>query len=204
MDCCGQKIAYFLEHQCGVELSVSKIYQILGEKVNTSSAANTRRTGSAGRYRKPCLPAKWSRWTAWTLGVFAFNAVDIFAREADMLLTPELSFKQGYRFLQHSMHRRLNRYRTIVQTDGGPELKAEFEWYVLGYCLYHRMARPYKENEQAYIESFNRILRKECQGWLNCNPQQISEPTGQVEDFLQRYHYHRPHLAFDPTQPPLK
>lgn len=35
----------FWNRSSGVELSVSKIYQILGEKVNTSSAANTRRTG---------------------------------------------------------------------------------------------------------------------------------------------------------------
>ena len=31
-DCCGQKIAYFLEREYGVHLSVPKIYGILKEK----------------------------------------------------------------------------------------------------------------------------------------------------------------------------
>ena len=32
MDCCGQKILYFLKKEHGVSLSVPKIYEILAEK----------------------------------------------------------------------------------------------------------------------------------------------------------------------------
>jgi transposase-like protein len=31
-DCCGQKIAYFLEQEHGVKLSVPKIYEVLAQK----------------------------------------------------------------------------------------------------------------------------------------------------------------------------
>jgi len=48
----------------------------------------------------------------------------------------------------------------IVQTDGGPQFKGEFAQAVCTFCERHRLARPYnrpyKKNEQSYIESFNR------------------------------------------------
>ena len=53
----------------------------------------------------------------------------------------------------------------LIQTDGGSEFKEAFAERVLAYCQRHRVARPYKKNEQAYIESFNRTVRKECLGW---------------------------------------
>ncbi|MBI2836309.1 MAG: transposase [Chloroflexi bacterium] len=57
------------------------------------------------------------------------------------------------------------------------------------------MARPYCKNEQSYIESFNRTLRKECLGWNIYRPDHLPECTALVESFLSRYHYHRPHLG---------
>jgi len=47
---------------------------------------------------------------------------------------------------------------------GGPEFKGSFARQARAYCDRHRIARPYKKNEQAYIESFNRTLWKECLG----------------------------------------
>ncbi len=72
------------------------------------------------------------------------------------------------------------------------------------YCDRHRITRPYKKNEQSFIESFNRTVRKECLGWLKYQPREIPELTQQVERFLKRYHYHRPHMAFQPMRPPLE
>ncbi len=102
------------------------------------------------------------------------------------------------------MRRRFNRFVQVVQTDGGNEFEAEFSVQVWNYCHKHRIARPYKKNEQAHIESFNRTLRKECLGWAKYQPQDEKRLFGQVEAFLDRYHYRRPHLAFDPMRPPLQ
>lgn len=101
------------------------------------------------------------------------------------------------------MRRRFDNYVEVVQTDGGPEFKDKFLALVGSYCQRHRVTRPYKKNEQSYIESFNRTVRSECLGWLKYQPHDLSRLVPQVEAFLERYHYHRPHLGFDPMRPPL-
>ena len=121
-----------------------------------------------------------------------------------ILLRAELTADNGAAFLHRSMKRRFNRFVRVVQTDGGSEFEAEFGVQVWRYCEQHRIARPYKKNEQAHIESFNRTLRKECLGWNKYKPEDQARLLPVVEAFLQRYHYHRPHLAFEPMRPPLE
>ena len=135
--------------------------------------------------------------------VYAFTSVDICTREADVYLSSTLTANSGALFLAHCMPRRYNGFAELIQTDGGPEFKAEFAEVLPTWCDRHRIARPYKKNEQSFIESFNRTLRSECLGWMRYKPEQIASMTGEVERFLERYHYHRPHLAFDPIRPPL-
>jgi transposase InsO family protein len=72
-----------------------------------------------------------------------------------------------------------------------PELAATAQQY----CQHPRIARPYKKNEQAYIESFNRSLRKECLGWAKYRAKDLSGLTAQVEDWLRYYQYERPHIS---------
>jgi hypothetical protein len=60
-----------------------------------------------------------------------------------------------------------------------------------------------KKNEQSFIESFNRTVRKECLGWTHYKPEEIPELNGYVQTFLERYHYHRPHIGLG-MKPPLK
>ncbi len=94
--------------------------------------------------------------------VFAFTAVDIYSKECDVLLRPMLGAEDGKAFLEHCMPRRFDGFSKLIQTDGGSEFKAEFQETVRDFCVRHRIARPYKKNEQSYAESFNRSLRKEC------------------------------------------
>lgn len=58
--------------------------------------------------------------------VFAFTAVDIFTREADVLLRPSLLAVDGEAFLRVAMPRRFGGFVQTVQTDGGSEFEAEF------------------------------------------------------------------------------
>ncbi len=101
------------------------------------------------------------------------------------------------------MKRRFDGHVGLLQCDGGSEWKGEFPLRARLFCDRFRMARPYKKNEQSFIESFNRTLRKECLGWSRYRPDQLPLLVPRVEAFLNRYHYHRPHLAFDPMKPPL-
>ena len=127
--------------------------------------------------------------------LYAFTAIDIFTREADILIATELTADFGRQFLYQSMRRRFDGHVKLLQTDGGPEFKAEFESNVQLFCERHRVARPYRKNEQAYIESFNRTVSKECLGWAKYRTTQLSECQDMAEVFLKRYHYHRPHMG---------
>ena len=135
--------------------------------------------------------------------VFAFTGVDIFTKEVDVVIFPSLTSHDGLVYLETSMERRFNGYSDLIQTDGGPEFKDEFQRNVLRFSSRHRIARPYKKNEQSYIESFNRSLRKECLGWIKYKQSQVVELNQMVLNYLDRYHYHRPHISLG-MRPPLE
>ena len=134
--------------------------------------------------------------------IYAFTAIDVYTREADILLAPDLTAQYGSKFLAQSMRRRFDNHVHLIQTDGGPEYKADFLMHVKSFCERHRIAKPYRKNEQSYIESFNRTVRKECLGWSKYHADQLQECAEMVESFLKRYHYHRPHMSLG-MKPPL-
>jgi transposase InsO family protein len=202
--CCGQKIAYFLKKEHGIHLSAPKIYEVLAEKYVIRS--KWKKNQQRGPVPQASAPRQVVQMDTIDFGrVFAFTAVDIFSREADVLLAAELTSSQGKAFLHQCMTRRFTPgHVQVVQTDGGPEFKGEFAQAVGDFCERHRLARPYKKNEQSYIESFNRTVRKECLGWGKYPPDELPALSAEVEAFLWRYHHHRPHLAFAPMRPPLR
>lgn len=200
--CCGQKIKYFLEKEYDLQVSVTTIYQVLSEKYQLRSKWQKNKprglvpTAQAARQVIQMDTVLFGE-------VFAFTAVDIFTKESDVLLRPALEALDGKAFLEHCMPARFDGFSEIIQTDGGSEFKAEFSQAVGAYCDRHRIARPYRKNEQAFIESFNRSLRKECLGWAKYKASQIPQLALQVEDWLRYYHYERPHISLN-MRPPLQ
>ena len=199
--CCGQKIKYFLEKEYDLQVSVTTIYQVLSEKYQLRSKWQKNKprglvpTAQAARQVIQMDTVLFGE-------VFAFTAVDIFTKESDVLLRPALEALDGKAFLEHCMPARFDGFSEIIQTDGGSEFKAEFSQAVGAYCDRHRIARPYRKNEQAFIESFNRSLRKECLGWAKYKASLIPQLALQVEDWLRYYHYERPHISLN-MRPPL-
>jgi len=199
--CCGQKIQYFLEKEYGMQVSVTTIYKVLSEKYQLRSK------WQKNMPRGPVPAAKSARQviqmdTVLFGDVFAFTAIDIFTRESDVLLRPALEAADGKAFLEYCMPRRFDGFAEIIQTDGGSEFKGAFSETVSTYCYRHRVARPYKKNEQSYIESYNRSLRKECLGWSKYKSSEIPQLTLWVEEWLRYYHYVRPHISLG-MRPPL-
>ena len=193
-DCCGQKIQYFLEKGKGVHLSVPKIYEILAEKYVIRS--KWKKNKQRGPIPTAIEPRQVIQMDTIDFGeLFAFTAIDIFSKEVDILLAPALTSEYGSKFLHQSMRRRFGGHVNLLQTDGGPEFKAEFKSKLPLFCSRHRVARPYRKNEQSYIESFNRTVRKECLGWQKYRIQDLPRCQKMVELFLERYHYHRPHMG---------
>ena len=87
--CCGQKIAYFLDKEYQITLSVPKIYEVLAEKYTLRSkwTKNQKR----GQVPEADAARQVIQMDTVHFGqVFAFTAVDIFTREADVLLRPSV------------------------------------------------------------------------------------------------------------------
>ncbi|MDP3758392.1 MAG: integrase core domain-containing protein [Candidatus Daviesbacteria bacterium] len=202
MDCCGQKIIYFLEKEHGVSPAISKVYEILAEKYVIKS--KWKHNQARGAVPVAVKPREVIQMDSIDFGgIFAFTAVDIFSKEADVILAPELTSQHGVGFLDTCMKRRFNLHSDMIQADGGHEFKDKFKAKVYSYTDRFRVARPYKKNEQSYIESFNRTVRKECLGWSKYKRKDIPELTLVVDEFLNRYHYHRPHIGLG-MKPPLE
>lgn len=194
MDCCGEKIQYYLERDRHIHLAASTIYEILAEKYILRS--KWKKNQQRGAVPRAFTSREVVQMDTIDFGeLFAFTGIDIYTREADIFVAPALTAEHGYQFLKQSMARRFSGHVQLVQTDGGPEFKEIFKSHVREYCDRHRVARPYKKNEQAYIESFNRTVRKECLGWTKYRIHDQERCTDLVETFLDRYHYDRPHMG---------
>jgi len=193
-DCCGEKIQYYLKKEHHIRLAASKIYEILAEKYILRS--KWKKNQVRGPIPVATRPREVIQMDTIDFGeLFAFTGVDICSREVDIFMAPALTASYGYQFLQQSMKRRFGGHVTLLQTDGGSEFKEEFKSHVGEFCDRHRVARPYKKNEQSHVESFNRTVRKECLGWIKYRTSQLQDCTNLVEAFLDDYHYDRPHMG---------
>lgn len=198
-DCCGQKIQYYLEQDYGITVGLKLIYKILGEKYKLRSKwkKNQKRSTSI----KATKPREVIQMDTVHFGmVYAFTAVDTFAKDVSVKLYPTLTSLDGKDFLERSFQERFH-HTELLQTDGGPEFKGEFKQEVFHFADRFRVARPYKKNEQSYIESFNRTLRKECLGWGNFHPYQIPSLERELNDYLDYYHNQRAHLSLNMKTP---
>ncbi len=199
-DCCGQKIRYFLKEDYNISLGTTTIYKILSEKYQLRT--KWKRNWARGPVPHANKAREVVQMDTVDFGeIFAFTGIDIFSKEADILLRPSLTSHDGLVFLETTMDRRFDGHSDLIQADGGPEFKDEFKANVLRFTDRYRVARPYKKNEQSYIESFNRSLRKECLGWSKYKTNQLPELTKEVESYLTWYHHRRPHIGLDMKTP---
>jgi transposase InsO family protein len=197
--CCGQKIQEYLFDEFGTYLSVPSIYGILAEKYKLRS--KWKKNQKRGTPIKATKPREVIQMDSVHFGmVFAFTAVDTFAKDVFVRLYPTLTSTDGKDFLTHSFEDRFH-HTDLLQTDGGPEFKGKFKQEVFTYAERFRVARPYKKNEQSYIESFNRSLRKECLGWANFHPHQIPSLEKELTEYLHYYHTKRRHMGINMRTP---
>lgn len=131
--------------------------------------------------------------------LYAHNVVDIHTQEAQVVLLPGLTSRDGRKALESVMA--YFGSCAILHTDGGKKFGGEFEEKVGCYAQCHRLARPYRKNEQAFVESFHRPLRKECLGWRKYKPSEVEELQKEVQEYLEYYHYERPHWGLDMRTP---
>jgi len=198
-ECCGEKIEYWLNKE-EIHLSRSTIYRILNKYLQLRPKG--RKNSTRGPLPQASGPREVIQMDTVDFGdVFAFTAIDIYTREGQVVLRPGITAKDGAVALT-AFHAYFGHCQTI-QTDGGSEFEAEFAALVSTFADHHRVARPYKKNEQAFVERFNRTVRHECLGWEKYAPPHILSLQGELESWLNYYHYIRPSMAFEPMHPPL-
>jgi transposase InsO family protein len=190
--CCGEKIRYWMLKRYGASPSRTTIYRILAEKYHLRSK------WKKNQARGPVPAAEKPRQVIQTdtvdFGeVFAYGAIDICTREAMVVLATELDARFGAWALKQQMA--YFGHVDLIQRDGGPEFKDAWEEMAPQFATTVRTARPYKKNEQAFIESFNRTLRKECLGWLKYKQEHLPVMQQRLHQFLHFYNTERPHLS---------
>src|SRR3989344_5196022 len=189
----------FLADDYGITLSTTTIYKVLAEKYQLRS--KWKKNQSRGPIPEANRPREVIQMDTVDFGaVFAFTGVDIFTKEVNVKLYPSLTARDGLDFLVSSFDGRFN-HTNLLQTDGGSEFKAEFRSNVFKYADRFRVSRPYKKNEQSYIESFNRSLRKECLGWSKYRADELPSLNRELTDYLVYYHTKRPHMGLNMKTP---
>ncbi len=196
--CCGEKIKWWMHKLHDTTVSVSTIYRILGQKYELRSKWKKNQT--RGDVPKAHNPREVVQTDTVDFGdVFAYTMVDIFTREAAVVLATSLEARYGAYALKRQMD--YFGHVALIQRDGGSEFEKEWEQLAPAYCETIRTAQPYKKNEQAYIESFNRTLRKECLGWAMYKKEDMPILQAELKQFLRTYNTERPHLSLDMRAP---
>lgn len=196
--CCGEKIQYFLKKEHDHIISVSTIYRILSEKYQLRS--KWKKNMKRGHVLKGTRPREAIQTDTVDFGkVFAFTSIDTFTKEPCVVLKPVLDSTAG----AEALLEQLAFFGDIegIQRDGGPEFKGHWDELARQRIPNIRTAKPYKKNEQAFIERFNGILRKECLGYGPYKPEQIPELQKRLDKFIDYYLNIRPHLSLNMQTP---
>jgi putative transposase len=196
--CCGQKIQHILRRDYGQKLGVSSIYRILGERYQLRSKWKKYvKRGDVFSAQKPREVIQVD--TVDFEELFAFTSLDIFTKEPVVVMKTALTSKAGKEALQEQL-RRFGKVEKI-QRDGGSEFEKEWEEEMNKRNIPYRTARPYKKNEQSFIERFNGILRKECLGYQKFKRKDLREVQRRVDEYVKYYLNKRPHMGLNMQTP---
>src|SRR3989338_3202649 len=196
-NCCGEKIRYWMKKEYSVDISVKTIYLILNEKYVLRRRYKKNKYGEApkGNYERDVLQADTVDFGE----VYAYTYIDTYTRQALVDLETGLESIDGYASL--TIATEVFKKVRLLQNDGGSEFESVFRDNVFILADEHRVSRPYKKNEQSFIESFNRTLRKECLGWRKYNVEELPNMKVRVDEWLKYYNNERPHLGLNMKTP---
>lgn len=199
---CGLKIQKELKEKHSIKISVATIYRILHEHLDHYHVCFK-------RYRKheAIVVAHGPREvvehdTVDLGGYYAYTSIDIFTKEPCVIIGTDLTSASGKAaFLKQKAF-----YGPVKlhQSDNGSEFKDEFVQAVLASGSKHRYSRPYKKNEQAHIENFNRCLRNECFQGRNYSAFTLEEMQAMADHFVWQYIHDRWHMGLPDMMTPAQ
>jgi transposase InsO family protein len=195
-DCCGEKLVYLLALE-GIHISRSTVYRILRKHLELRKH---HRRAQGAPIQQASRPRQVVQMDTLVLGdIYAHTAIDTFTREARIVMRPSLQAEDGRQALETSMLS-LGPCE-LLQTDGGSEFKAACAEKMYLYAQRHRIARPYKKNEQAFIEAFHSTLRREEFGRTPFKAADLEWAQERADAFLEYYHHKRPHMSLEMKTP---
>ena len=105
------------EREHGVHLSVPKVFEVLRERYVIRS--KWKKNHLRGPVPRATAPRQVVQMDSILLGgLYAFTGIDIYTREADILVAPALTAVYGRAFLEQAMARRFGGHVALIQTDG--------------------------------------------------------------------------------------
>lgn len=197
-NCCGQKIKYILKRNYDISIGVSTIYRILGTKYQLRS--KWKKYCKRGPVLTAEKPREVVQFDTVDFGeLFAFTSIDIFTKEPVVIIKDALDSKAG----KEALIAQLERFGQVekMQRDGGPEFHDQWDAEAKRRKIYVRTSRPYKKNDQSFIEKFNGTLRKECLGYLKYRKRDIEKVQKRVDEYLTYYLTKRPHMGLNMQTP---
>lgn len=198
-NCCGEKIRYILLRDHGDTISVSTVYRILGE--NFVLRSKWKKLSKRGYVRRGEKPRSVLQTDTVDFGsVHAFTVIDTFTKEAHVVIRPRLTSHDGkiaLKTLLRDFSARSTTSKETVDQNSKPNGKTTHEHVSQAFGpLGHT-----RKNEQAFIERFNGILRKECLGHNHDKKKDLKRIQQRVNEFLAHYHTKRPHLSLGMLTP---
>jgi transposase InsO family protein len=180
---CGQKIAKELLENHGVKISVPTVYRVLHGQFKLGAASKPHKP--RGETPKATGPREVIQHDTVDFGgLFAHTSIDVFTKEPAVVMVENLESATGIRAF--AKQKAFYGKTSLHHSDEGSEFKGEYPARVEASGSKHRFSRPYKKNDQSYIESFNRSLRKECLGWVKYR----KEEKWEIQKLVNEYTYH--------------
>lgn len=212
---CGFKIQKELKEVHGISRSLATIYRILHDRF-TKHAVGVKKyrkhqalvTASKPRevieHDTVDLGGKYQDKDGKyrTAGLYAHTSIDIFTKEPTVKLVTDLTDHTGATVLKEQQ----SFYGQVAwhQSDNGSEFGEEFKATIEQTGSKHRYSRPYKKNEQAHIENFNKSLRSECFPGANYDPKDIATLQKQADEFVNFFINRRWHMGLPDAMTPAQ
>lgn len=199
---CGQKMQKELSAKHGIKLGLATIYRWLHDRF-ASAAVGVRQYSKHQAMVTAEAPRKVVEHDTVDLGeLYAYTTEDIFSKEPSIYIGINLEMATGAEALE--CHSQCYGFVELQQSDNGSEFQKLFRDAVLATGSKHRYSRPYKKNEQAHIENFNKALRNECFGKIKYKKEQLEEVRLQAKLFTQHYIHERWHMGLPDMMTPAQ
>lgn len=206
---CGAKIKKELEVNHNIKKSLATIYRILHERL-TRHVVGVRRYEKHQPIVKSHAPREVVEHDTVDLGggKYAYTSIDVFTKEPCVIIAEDLTMQTGKNaFLkQKSFYGPVD----LHQSDNGSEFQSAFVEAVLasdghnGKRSRHRYSRPYKKNEQAHIENFNKSLRAECFPDADYGKESIEDLQKRATAYCEFYINRRWHMGLPDMMTPAE